>query len=157
MPVSYTFEKDVLYLTTFGAATPKDTLKTIFRAFKDRRYIPGSTGIIFDATMFDPEIVYTDKDRREIVSIMVANGMARSAVIVTDPTRCKAGEVYKKYLAEFGIQQGVFCDLKRAVEWIHGGDPKECVFSQCDENHKCKCENVLYKTTNIPARMEVRV
>jgi hypothetical protein len=134
-------------------------IRVVLRAFKDRRYVPGGTGVIFDATLFDSEVSYTDEQRKQIVTIMVANGIVRSALIVGDPVRCEAGERYKEFLAQFNIQHGVFCKFEDAKEWIQGGDPWECRFSRCTSGRMdgtvclCKGREPSIRARVYPERM----
>ena len=115
MPVSYTFENDIIWVAIQGKPAAKETIKTLHRAFKDRRFIPGGTSIIFNLALFNRQTTYSEKDRKCIASYLIANQIYRSAAIVSDPVRCESVNKYREYIAEYGVQDAAFCIPEHAI------------------------------------------
>jgi len=132
MPVSYTFEKDVMWVHLSGKPTYKQFIKTIMFGFKDRRFIPGSTGIIYDGTTIDPGYSFSETEHQRVGAFMVANSISKTASIVADPERCRAACEFRDYLRTVGGETEVFASLKDTLLWMHGKEPTgHCDYNLC--------------------------
>ena len=122
MEISYTFENDIMWVAMHGKPGAKEIIKTLHRAFKDRRFIPEVTGIIYNLALFNRQTTYPEKDRKIIASFLIANPINRSAAIVSDPVRCEAANKYREYIAEYGVQHAAFCIPEHAEKFVKGDD-----------------------------------
>ena len=143
MPVSYTFEKDILWFNVAHDSPSDRVVKNLVRVFRDRRFVPGKTGILFDTTSFDESKVYPNQDKRKIVQVQASGGVDRAVIIVGDPNRCKAAAKYRGYYAECGIPFGVFCRIEDGIKFLYGnGNIPQCVYPTCESrvsSKGCRC------------------
>jgi hypothetical protein len=139
MPVSYTFEKDVIWVTMHGKLGANELIKTLCWAFKDERFTPGETSIIYNLAIFS-QTTYSEKDRKKIVSFLIANPIDRSAAIVSDPVRCKAANKYQEYLAECGVRHAAFCIPEHAMKFVKGDDTvRKARYDSCTTTPAPEC------------------
>ena len=122
MAICYTFNNDILWVAIQGKPGAKEIIKTLHQAFKDRRFIPGVTSIIYNLALFNRQTTYLEKDRKIIASFLIAKPINRSAAIVSDPVRCEAANRYREYLAEYGVQHSAFCIPEHAEKFVKGDD-----------------------------------
>lgn len=122
MAISYTFENDIMWVAMHGKPGPKEIIKTLRRAFKDGRFTPGGTSIIYNLAIFNRQTTYSEKDRKIIASFLIANPINRSAAIVSNPVRCEGVNKYREYIAEYGVQHAAFCIPEHAEKFVKGDD-----------------------------------
>ena len=109
MPVSYTFENDIIWVAMQGKPVANEIINTLQRAFKDRKFTPKVTSIIYNLAILNRQTTYSRKDRKILASFLIASPINRSAAIVSDPIWCEAVNKYREYLAEDGVQHAAFC------------------------------------------------
>lgn len=122
MAICYTFENDILWVAIQGKPGAKEIIKTLHRAFKDRRFIPRGTGVIYNLALFNRQTTYPEKDRKIIASFLITKPINRSAAIVSDSVRCEAANKYREYVAEYGVQLAAFCIPEHAEKFVKGDD-----------------------------------
>ena len=66
MAISYTYENNIIWIAIQGTPGAKKIIKTLHCAFKDKRFIPGSTSIIYNLTLLNRQLICPEKDRKII-------------------------------------------------------------------------------------------
>ena len=140
MAISYTFENDIMWVAMHGKPGAKEIIRTMRRALKDSRFMPGGTSIIFNLAMFNRRTTYSEKERKILASFLLANPINRSAAIVSDPVRCEAANKYRKYITEFDIKYGVFCIPEYAEKFVKGDDTvQHANYDTCTTTPQIEC------------------
>ena len=140
MAISYTFENDIMWVAMHGKPGVKEIIKTMRRALKDKRFTPGCTGIIYNLAILNRQTTYPEKDRKIILSFLIANPIDRSAAIVSDPVRCKAANKYREYLAEYGVRHAAFCIPENAMKFVKGDDTvRQARYDSCTTTPAPEC------------------
>ena len=140
MEISYTFENDIMWVAMHGRPGAKEIIKTLRRAFKDKRFTAGGTGIIYNLAIFNRQTTYPEKDRKIIASILIANSIKRSAAIVSDPVRCEAHNKYREYIAKYGVQHAAFCIPEHAMKFVKGDDTvRQASYDTCTTTPAPEC------------------
>ena len=111
----YRFEGDVLWITLRDCKTLDEALQPFERAMKHPKFKPGLK-VAWDLTL--QHTVLTQKENSRGIEWLVENGLAKTAMLISNRINRQDIEVARKEYRRLGAEAEVFTDVTEMDRWL---------------------------------------
>lgn len=124
MPVSYTFEGNLLYFSLISYDSDEIRFNTLKKAISDRRYRPGETRVVWLGYSAGGRADTPSPARMEQILHLIVSNKPRKIAIVVGPydDHLQVAHDFCHMLQEHGIPCRVFLEVKNGVKYAQSDE-----------------------------------